>query len=76
MGTATRKAQRRADKIKALGALVGTADASAARKEKLRMASSWTRRGDREGAFYKASNEDDRSILRPGRNSSHLRVSF
>ncbi len=68
MGTATRKAQKRADKLAVLNA---SPDKQAARKEKLRMADSWSNRGENTGTFHKPENLSAKP-LSFGRNRSHI----
>lgn len=76
MGTAVRKAMKREAKRQALSALRKTAAAPEARKEILRLASSWGNRGENEGAFWKASSVGDTSRLRSGANTRHVRSSL
>jgi hypothetical protein len=72
MGTATRKAQRKADRRKALDT---AADQMAARKEKTRGAVAMSRAGDNPGDFHRPANLSAKP-LSLGRNRSHLVVSF
>lgn len=72
MGTATRKAQRKADKRQALDC---AEDQQAARKEKTKGAVAMTRSGDNPGDYHRPANLSAKP-LSFGRNRSHLVVSL
>lgn len=78
MGTATKRAVKREAKRQKLA----FSTQPEARIARLKLADSWTRRGDNEGQMYNEAhakavhNGLDRSTLRSGRNAAHIRVSF
>lgn len=72
MGTKARKARAKFDKLAALNS---APDKGAARKEKLRMADTWTNRGNSTGDYHKPGNLSNGALL-ANRNRSHLVTSL